>query len=408
MDYKFIANLDPKIYDQFVQQYSGVSFMQDRGWATVKNNWGSILCGVYQDQQLVAACLILVRTFTRRIKMFYIPRGYLCDFTNQKLLAYFTSEIKNLARHHHAYVVKLDPSFCVSEKTWKELQTKEKEKTPIFFSENYEIKHQNLLNLGYHHKGFYQTINAAFQPRYQMVCPLIDSHFKRLTIDEVTKQYKSKVRYYLGDFHEKRGVHFEITEDENRLSDFIKILNYTEKRQNIELRNEEYFKRIMHSYRGCAKLLFGYIYMDEYISYLKETKAKGLEEAIQLQKENGNQLLMSASLVLLPSNQTGIRVSEYLYAGNNLLYPNLRISTGMVYEILKLSIHEHCDYCNLGGVEGTLDDHLTEFKSKFNPIVWEYAGEYDLPIQKTIYSIILHGEQPLKKGYHFISKILKK
>jgi serine/alanine adding enzyme len=46
---------------------------------------------------------------------------------------------------------------------------------------------------------------------------------------------------------------------------------------------------------------------------------------------------------------------------------------------------QHCHYCNLGGVDGNLNDHLTTFKSKFNPVVVEYVGEFDLVINKLIY-----------------------
>lgn len=39
----------------------------------------------------------------------------------------------------------------------------------------------------------------------------------------------------------------------------------------------------------------------------------------------------------------------------------------------------------MGGVEGTLDDGLSVFKSNYNPTVVEYVGEFDLPVNKTMY-----------------------
>ena len=55
-----------------------------------------------------------------------------------------------------------------------------------------------------------------------------------------------------------------------------------------------------------------------------------------------------------------------------------------------------CDYCDLGGVDGSLEDHLSTFKSKFNPNVLELVGEYDLVISKTWYGLFNLGLKTLK------------
>lgn len=34
----------------------------------------------------------------------------------------------------------------------------------------------------------------------------------------------------------------------------------------------------------------------------------------------------------------------------------------------------------MGGVEGTLDDGLTRFKSHFSPVIEEFIGEFTLPV----------------------------
>ena len=33
----------------------------------------------------------------------------------------------------------------------------------------------------------------------------------------------------------------------------------------------------------------------------------------------------------------------------------------------------------MGGIEGSLEDGLTQFKTKFNPLINEYIGEFDVP-----------------------------
>ena len=80
-----------------------------------------------------------------------------------------TENIKKLAKEHKAYVVKLDPNFCVSEKLFKN-----QDKEFNIYSTNFNEKHNNLLNLGYKHTGFVKDIHKNIQPRYQMAVPLIN------------------------------------------------------------------------------------------------------------------------------------------------------------------------------------------------------------------------------------------
>ena len=50
-------------------------------------------------------------------------------------------------------------------------------------------------------------------------------------------------------------------------------------------------------------------------------------------------------------------------------------------------LDKFCDYCDLGGIDGSFEDHLSTFKSKFNPNVLELVGEYDLIINKFWYKV---------------------
>lgn len=383
----FKENIDKKEYDVFLKEQKLVSFMQDSRWARVKNNFESCFCGVYENDNLILACSILIRK-VGFLYLAYAPRGPVGDLSNKKVLEVFTNGVKSFLKKKNVYVLTMDPNVLESELFYKEITTKEKVDGPVNYSINHEKIHQNLLELGYRHKGFVKDITESYQPRYHMVMGLCDKDNNLLSVEEVIRGYKSKVRYYLGSFHEKRGVFFEKTSDPKRLDDFMSILNCTEERQNISLRSKEYFERILKEFKEDSVILFGYLDLKKYKTFLEENNGKEEEKKeIDEYLKKQDTLLLSASLVILPSNK-GIRMSEYLYAGNNLLFPNLRISTAMVYEILKLSIENNCHYCNLGGISGTYQDHLSEFKSKFNPIVFEYLGEYDLVLKKVPYCLV--------------------
>lgn len=384
MNYQFKTDIKEKEYQAFIKENSACSFMQEYHWGEIKLDWKHLHCGLYQDKKLVAVCLILIRTFPMGIKLFYIPRGYVIDFENAELVNTFSKEIKALAKQYHAYSVKIDPNFCIKEYSSKDLENHEVNKVPVIYSNHYVRKNQNLLDAGFYHHKLTKKIDDSQQPRFNMSIALIDENFKALDNQQIKTSFKKRIREYVGNYHEKRGVFFEHTNDINRIDEFMDIINKTEARQNIILRNKDYFVNIMKKFD--AYLFFGKVDLEKYLTFLKE-KGKNHEiEEVELLIKKGNKIInLSTSLVILPKNVKGIRTSEYLYAGNDLRFAKLNVSYGLVYDICKFSAEQNCHFCNLGGVSGTLDDHLTTFKSRFNAIIWEFAGEYDLIINPLLY-----------------------
>lgn len=394
--YKFTSTLNKKEYDKFVSNYPMASFMQEYNWANIKDNWGYFHCGLYKDDNLVGVCLVLVKKIIKNINMFYIPRGYLINFTNFEDLKEMTTNIKKLAKENNAYMVKIDPNFCISDDSFKE------EDVEHNYSKDYTLKNKNLIKLGYKNTGIHKEFTKNLQPQYNVFAPICNKESVILTEEEILKTYKSKFKYYLGKFHEKRGVSFEITNNLEDLDRFINLLRSTEKKQNINLRSKEYFIKILNNFKNKAFIFFGNIDLNKYLDFLKENNGKEeeIDEVKNLMKENGNTLTLSTGLLLLPSNKTGIRTSEYLYAGNSNLLNKLNISAGLVFEMIKFSMNNSCQYCNLGGVDGNLNDHLTIFKQKFNSRIMIFSGEYDLPTSFIYY--------PIKLFYPLLLKIYRK
>ena len=394
--YKFTSNLNKKEYDSFVENYSMASFMQEYNWANIKDNWKHFHCGLYKEDKLVGVCLILIKKIIKNINMFYIPRGYLIDFTNLEYLKEMTNNIKKLAKENNAYMIKIDPNFCISDNSFKD------EEVEHNYSEDHKIKNENLIKLGYKNTGLHKEFTKNLQPQYNIFAPICNKENIILSEEEILKNYKSKFKYYLGNFHKKRGVSFEISNKLEDLDKFIELLRLTEKKQNINLRNKEYFVKILNNFKDNAYMFFGNIDLNQYLDFLKNNN--GTDEEINdinnLIKENGNIMTLSTGLLLLPSNKKGIRTSEYLYAGNSQLLNKLNISAGLVFEMIKFSMYNNCHYCNLGGVDGNLNDHLTIFKQKFNSRVMIFSGEYDLPTSFIYY--------PIKLFYPILLKIYRK
>ena len=394
--YKFVCNVKKEEYDDFVKNYSMASFMQDYNWGNVKNNWNCYRCGVYSNNKLVSVTLILYKKIIKRFNIFYIPRGFLIDYTNKELLKFMTLKVKELASRYNAFLVKIDPNFCISD----DLLNSNFE-IAHNYSNNYKLKHNNLIQLGYKYNGIKENMHDNFQPQYNMVVPLIDNENNILSIDEFKSRFKSKFEYYLDDYLVNRGVTFKISNNIQDIPDFVRLLNCTEDRNDIKLRDEKYFERILNNYKENAFMIFGIVDLKKYLKYLKNNNIenKDDEEIIKVKEllQNQTKIKLSCGLVILPSNKKGIRTSEYLYAGNDLNLKKIRISQGLVFEILKISIKNKCHYCNLGGVDGSLNDNLSKFKSKFLPQLFIFTGEYDLVINKFVYKLYNITLKSLKK-----------
>lgn len=387
MNYKFVTDITRREYEYFIQEHTTVSFMQEYGWASVKDNWNSLHCGLYENEVLVAVCSILIKKLPLGIKLFYIPRGYLIDYMNKDLLKIFTTELKNYAKKQHCYAITIDPNFCKSETSILTFEKNEVVAIPKFYSTHSIQRHDHLIKLGYRHKGYSKDFSTYLQPRYNMSIPLCNEAFEPLTQEQIKSSFKKRIRDYIGNYHINRGVYFEHTTDITRLDEFMEIINITEKRQSISLRNKEYFEKIMKQYPNRAILFFGKLNLSTYLEFLNSHSAKieEIEEIERIMNDGTTSITLSTSLVILPINEEKVRTSEYLYAGNNLAFSKLNVSYGLVYDICKYSLEQECHFCNLGGINGTMDDHLTPFKSRFNAIVWEFYGEYDLPVNKLLY-----------------------
>ena len=232
-------------------------------------------------------------------------------------------------------MVKIDPNFCKRQYSFKgdEINTN--------YDKDYQVKHNNLLKLGYKSLGPQKEMGKSMEPNYNMLAPICDNSNKVLTLEELLSTYKSKFKYYIGSFHEKRGITFEITSDINKVGILVSLLKETEEKQNISLRNEEYFVNLMKNY-PTARLVFGTINLPKYLKFLEENNGKSteIEEVKELLKTHEENMVLSASIMFLPSNKNGIRTSEYLYAGNSLSLTKIRVSTGVVFEIIKFSLEE--------------------------------------------------------------------
>ena len=417
--YTFKTDISAEEFNSYVKNRSFAPITQTEAWGKLKIDWEKRYCGIFDcDGNICGGALLLIRNLAPMFKLAYCPRGPIFDLSNTEIFDVFMDGIKQFAKKNGIYSVKIDPPVPLKI-TAPELD--ESEFFTPFDSEKDEISRNYIFSAGFSHKGFSLVLNDYIQPRFNMIVPLAKKNGDFLTAGDLKKHFKSCERKYMGSFVTSRGMFFEEAPftDEN-IDTFASIMKSTEERKSIFLRNKEYFKRLLVSFGEKAKLYFVKTDIDVYIKYLSDrlasesddSKAKTealLREAEQIKTERGKIITLSGSIVIMPPNDEGIRMAEYLYAGSDLgVLRQFQAADVMLAEIMKVLAEQKCHLLNLGGVEGSLDDGLYAFKSKFNPILAEYIGEFDLVINKFKYNIVEKNLPWAARIYRRLVSLIKK
>lgn len=419
MGYVFKADISVEEFSSYVKTHSFAPITQTEAWGKLKIDWQKRYCGIFDSEgRMCGGVLLLIRNLAPMFKLAYCPRGPVFDLSNSEIFDTFMDGIRQFAKKNSIYSVKIDPPVPMKI-TPPEMDEAE------YFTPFDDVKdtasREYIFSSGFSHKGFSLVLNDYIQPRFNMIVPLAKCDGTPLTSADLKKHFKSAERKYMGAFVENRGMFFEEAEltDEN-IELFASIMKSTEQRQSIFLRNKEYFKRLLTSFKDKAKLYFIKTDVDVYIKYLTDrmasesddAKAKTaamLAEAQNAKSERGQIIPLSGSIVIMPPNESGVRMAEYLYAGSDLtVLRQFNASDVMLAEIMKSLANQNIQLLNLGGVEGTLDDGLYAFKSKFNPMLVEYIGEFDLVINKFKYNIVEKNLPWAARIYRRLVSLIKK
>lgn len=390
MSYQFHTDTDPSAMDEFVINSDQNSLFQCHEWAKVKEEtWRSVLTSVTDNGTIVGTALVLIRPIVLGRTMFYIPRGPVMDWHNEELVRFYLDQLKQLARREHAMVVRFDPYVI-----YRSYDIREKD-------DPHDAKNEEIIeflkSLGAEHKGFTKRIEEASQPRYNIIMRVDENWESRLI-----KNTRQSIRTA-----EKRGA--ELYEGVEYIPDFCTALHFTETRQGIALRNESYFRHVAEIYGDrcivmAAKLNFAReearltAELEESRKQLETAASKketarltklieNDEKEIELLKgyreaEQADEAVLCGKFVLYNKNRM-----EFVYMGNNTNYMRVRANYWLYSKCIERCAKLGIPICSFGGVEGTLDDGLTMFKSAWPVEVEEYIGEFNIVLDPIVYGL---------------------
>ena len=381
--YRYQIGIPTLEYDQFVKEHELVNVLQSSAWEEVKSDWQHEKFGVYRGDKLLATASILIKTLLLGYRMFYIPRGPILDYGDTELLSFVIQSIKSYARSKRAIFVTFDPSICLSQSLINQEKTE--------FPENLAII-DSLQQMGVRWSGKTEEMGDTIQPRIQ--AKIYKENFAEDKLCKSTKQAIRSAR--------NKGVEIKIGGDE-LLESFSFLMKKTEKRKDIHLRNEAYYKKLLDNFKDKAYIALATLDIAKRLRELEEQLAKNLalEEAftestrtskVEAQRRKKERLVEERAFLQRYLNEEKSNIplaatlslefgntSVNLYAGMDDAFKRYNAPILTWYETARYAFERGMVWQNLGGVENSLNGGLYHFKEKFNPTIEEYLGEFTMP-----------------------------
>lgn len=398
--YSYKIGITAEEHDEFVKNSPQTNLLQSSDWANIKDNWGNERLGIYQDQKLVAVASILIQPLPLGFTMLYIPRGPIMDYQNSQLVSFMLQSIKTYAKSKRAVFAKFDPSLFLRKGLIGQ-EAKDQEATLAII--------QSLKECGVEWIGRTEDMGETIQPRFQA-----NIYKEYFTEDQLSKSTKQAIRTA-----RNKGVEV-IFGGTELLDEFAALMKKTEARKGIHLRGKDYYEKLLTTYAGQSYITLSRINLAQRLASLKEQLEKNqaeasrfnektkpgkidnnrqekerLEEEIQFlhQELKGGQEIVSLSGTLtLEFGGT----SENVYAGMDENFRRYQPAILTWYETAQHAFDRGADWQNMGGVENQLDGGLYHFKSKFNPMIEEFVGEFNLPTS-ILYPLVNKAYQLRKK-----------
>ena len=381
--YHYKTDIPSSEHDDFVKQHALINILQSSAWQEVKSDWQHDRLGIYKDDKLLAVASILIKSLPLGYKMFYISRGPILDYRDKELLEFVIKSIKSYARSKRAIFVIFDPSICLSQT----LVGQEK----IKLSDNLIIL-ERLKKLGVKWSGLTSDMGDTIQPRVQ--AKIYRENFSEESLSKSTKQAIRTAR--------NKGIEIKVGGIE-LLDSFSDLMKKTEKRKDIHLRNQDYYKKILDNFKGHSYITLASLDVVKRSKELEEllvknkavaetfkdsTRESKVKDNLQEKERLEEELLFLQDYInrgefKVPLSATLVvefgRVSVNLYAGMDDMFRRYNAPILTWYETARYAFERGNLWQNLGGIENSLDGGLYRFKASFNPTIEELVGEFTLP-----------------------------
>ncbi|MDT9592947.1 peptidoglycan bridge formation glycyltransferase FemA/FemB family protein [Nocardioides zeae] len=357
----------------FVASRRSVSFLQTPGWGAVKAEWRHESIGWFDGTELVGAALVLYRQVPRLKRyLAYLPEGPVIGYADGELAAWLTPMTAHLKRQG-AFGIRIGPPVVLHR--WDAAGVKEgiasDEVSRLGELPPYERSAEGATVVSQLHELGWQKLTAeggfsAGQPAFNFQIPLRrpseagDGTTEPRSEADVLKGMNQLWRRNVKKA-DKAGVEVTTATDDEALAAFHELYVHTAERDRFTPRPLAYFRTMRDALNADEAGRFTFF----------------------LAHHEGE--LVAATIA--------IRVGAhywYSYGASSTVKRDVRGSNAVQWAMIRAALDAGCDVYDLRGITETLDADdahvgLIQFKVGTGGEAVEYAGEWDLPVNRLLY-----------------------
>lgn len=417
MKYKHVTKAE---FDAFEKSIPNDVFWQTSAMALYKESQGCSIqyVGVVDDsdQILCASCIIGYATIAK-MHIFQALRGFLIDYNNAELLAFFLKNLKaDLAKQRGVYL-RFNPYVAYKQR--------DLDGNLVEGGFDHSKVVDTLLANGCSHDGFTRGFDKTTEPRWMMVLDL-----EGKDEDTLFKEMNARTRRSI-----RRGLRYPIelhtcTPDEFGL--FADMLNDTGNRRGFDTYPLSYYKEMTDLFgQDVIQIVMSTLNVDTWMEQLNQeieaTKAQmetinpeskkalrkkemlqdkidvaneNIKHASQLKEEYGSVLYLSGAMFVWYKEE-----AIYLLGASNDHLKQFQAPHVLQWLQIKRAVAEKKKRYNFYGTSGIFesdaDDYgVYEFKKGFNAHAEELIGDFRLTLNDKLY----HRYHRLKKIQSLVKK----
>ena len=350
----------------FIAGRSSASFLQTPAWASVKSEWKAESIGWFRGAELVGAGLVLYRQLPR-VKRYlaYLPEGPVIDWSGDDLEAWLTPMVAHL-KGQGAFAVRMGPPVVT--RRWSADQVKAGvadesvrrlgDVPPLERSQEGACVIAQLHELGWQQQSAEGGFSAG-QPQFNFQIPLVDESGAPRSEDDVLKGMNQLWRRNIKKA-DKSGVEVSLGERAD-LKAFHDLYVHTAERDHFTPRPLAYFQTMW--------------------------------DALVAEDPDRMQVWLARHEGDLVAATIAIRVGThawYSYGASSTEKRDVRGSNAVQWAMIRHALDAGAHVYDLRGITETLDADdphvgLIQFKVGTGGQAVEYAGEWDLPVNRAIY-----------------------
>ena len=371
--------------DSFVAKSPFVHYMKTSAWGRFKQQTEglSYTCLGYFDANIICATAMVLRGSFLGHSYLYVPKGPCLDYEEPSLREEVFSLLKTYAMEQNVQFLRTDPNVIRR----SHLITGE-----VTDDINNEAVTEQLIQLGYRHRGYNYAYDGSWSNRYTLIIDL------RKPAEEIRNGF-SKPRKTSLNRHLVNGVETRpgTAADLDALMEFERMLS---EQDGFRPHTKEFFTALLDCFGMYARLYVTEISLEQMIVGIEqELNSRKYRKDPEARQAKENELVHARELYLKYGASLPIACGLFLYYGNmswdlytynhkefNFIKPVDNLHWFAIRDMKALGVEQY-DMCGFSGVT-TKDDPeygLYAYKRSFGPEYIEQIGEFDYVLKESAY-----------------------